>query len=997
MQRLLAQALPFVAFTALACTSNAPDPQPAGRAGPGAPRAAAQPARAEPLAAPVRPEPLPAKPPQDARTIKFGDHAAGRVLAPIFPDTTYDPKLPTPDATLRQPLGTFTAHHAEVLAYLRALERASPRIKVVTFGATHEGRELCYALIGSPEHVRDIDQIRARIGKLADPRTTDDAEAERIAQDTPAIAWLGYSIHGDEMSGTDASVAVAYHLVAGVSADVTSLLKDVVVVIDPSQNPDGRERILSQLEQAAGYVPNLDVDSMSRGRWPYGRGNHYVFDMNRDWLWGTQPETRARWQAIRHFMPQLLVDIHEMGASDTFLFYPATDPLTPHFPAHTVKWWQRFGNEQARAFDRHGWSYYTREWADSWYPGYTDAWGSFTGAVGILYEQARYAGQAIRRPSGEIATYRDAVARQAVGSLANVTTLAQNKLEMLRDYYATKKHNLAPETPGNDRMFVLQPGRNREREEDFVRTFAAQGLEIVRAESAFQAREVDTTLAGRVAERSFPAGSLVIQARQPLASMVKAFLAFDPRYDKASLERERKELERKQQSKAYDVTGWSPAHAWDLDAAWCAAQEVRGELVRELAPRARGLVPLEDAAEPVYAWAVDGHDDAALKFAVRALELGLQLNVNDEPYRARGRSFARGSLLVRRVENAADAGELVRQAAEVAGVQAFALASARSPDDGPDLGGQHFELLARPRVGLLSNSPVSTSDFGHAWHLLDAVLGLPVTLIDAQEFGGYDLRRYNVIVLPEGGLGDLLTENKEALRTWVRGGGTLIASGSAAAALCSAELKLTQTRLRQDALDALDEYALAVQREREAGSSVIDEGLLWDGKPTSKAPAEAPAADKPAGSEVKDAAKDGTKDAVKEDKARRDAHLRVFSPQGVILRGEVNPDSWLTFGCGDELPVYFSGSDVFLSRRPVQTAVRFANKERLRLSGLLWPEARERIADSAYATLERMGAGQIILFASPPDFRGWFRAPLRLLANAVVYGPGLGARQARQW
>ncbi|MFM7282001.1 MAG: peptidase, partial [Planctomycetia bacterium] len=131
--------------------------------------------------------------------------------------------------------------------------------------------------------------------------------------------------------------------------------------------------------------------------WPYGRGNHFLFDMNRDWLWGTQHETRARWTAIRKYKPQLLVDAHEMGGLDTYLFYPATDPLTPNFSRHTLKWWPVFAADQAGAFDRYGWSYYTREWADSWYPGYTDSWGSYQGAVGILYEQARFHGQALRR------------------------------------------------------------------------------------------------------------------------------------------------------------------------------------------------------------------------------------------------------------------------------------------------------------------------------------------------------------------------------------------------------------------------------------------------------------------------------------------------------------------------------------------------------------------------------------------------------------------------
>jgi hypothetical protein len=932
--------------------------------------------------------------------IPFGDSRGSQEREPFFPGTTYDPEVPHPDTLLRQPLGTFTAHHHEILAAMRAMAGKSQRMKVVPFGYTHEGRELAYVVIGSPENVRDLDRVRADLARLADPRGLGDGDAQRIVKDAPAVAWLGYSIHGDETSGADASLAVAYHLAAGRSADVTDILKQVVVVIDPCLNPDGRERILSQFEQGSGYVPNLDVDTMGRGRWPYGRGNHYLFDMNRDWMWGTQPETRARWAAILSFHPQLLVDAHEMGALDSFLFYPATEPFTPLYPASTVRWWQKFGNDQAAAFDRRGWSYYTREWADSWYPGYTDSWASFVGAVGILFEQARYGGQAVRRASGEIATYRDAVLHQAVGSLANVATLAANREAILKDYLEAKRANVAAESPGNDRMFVLVPGRSPDREERLVAMLAGQGIELFRAEEGFTGKKIESSMSGPADERAFPAGSVLVPARQPLSPMVQAWLRFDPRYDVDSLNRERKELERKQRSKAYDVTAWSPAHAFDLDAAWCDAVEVRQAPITALPAREKGVVELAKTSDPVYGWIVDGTDDGAVVFAAHGMELGLQIQMSDEPFTAAGRGFARGSLLVRRHENGPDVAQKVAQAAASAKVLAYATGSARSSDEKPDLGGQHFDLLARPRVGLLANSPVDTDSFGHLWHLLDAEIGIPVTQVDAQQLGGYDLRRYNVLILPDGGdIGSILKENAEGLRNWVRGGGTLVAcGGSATRAVIDAELKLSAVKMRQDALDDLDKYALSVKREREAGTKPVDEKVLWGEKEAEKPAAEPTTEEKKEDAkDKKEGEKGEKKEKEKEDLKRRDRWLRTFSPRGVILRGEVNPDAWITAGCGAELPVFFESGNVYLSELPVRTAVRLAAADRLRIGGLLWPEARERIADSAYCTVEGQGSGQVILFASPPVFRGWFRGTARLLANAVVYGPGAGARQPLGW
>lgn len=923
--------------------------------------------------------------PVESKKISYGEHSVQMELAPFFAGTTYDPRVPHPDTLLPQPLGTFTAHHADVLRVLRGIAANSDRVRIAPFGNTHEGRELVQVVIASAENLARIDDIRARIAKLADPRGVDAGELDQIVKETPAIAWLAYSIHGDETSGTDASMAVAYHLAAGTSADVTDILREVVVVIDPCQNPDGRERILGMFEQGSGYVPDLDIASMRRGRWPYGRGNHYLFDMNRDWLWGTQPETRARWVAITSWHPQLLVDIHEMSANDTFLFYPAAEPFTPFFPQYARTWWQRYGADQAAAFDAHGWSYYTREWADSWYPGYTDAWATFQGACGILYEQARYGGGSVLKQTGQVDTYRAAVQRQAVGSIANVTTLAKNRADVLRDYVTEKQRNVAADTAGNDRAFVLVRGRNAAREEQFIDSLIAQGVEVFFNAQEFSVKDAEG-VRGVTSERDIPQHSYVIPARQPLAPLVKAALAFDPRYDQAALERERRELERKGQSKAYDVTAWSPAHAYDLDALWCAMPDVN--LLPENYPRhmtgpqtgvSGGLAT--EQATPSYGWLVPGDVDGAVGFAARALEAGLVVHVSDEPFRAHGRDFPRGTLLVRRVENGPDVRTLVNTAALAAEVAAYPVTSARSPDDGPDLGGRHFELLERPRVALLSNAPVSSDDFGHAWHTLDVVYGVHVSLIDVQRFGSADLRRYNVLVAPDGS-GSVLREHADDLRTWVRAGGTLIAlGGNASSALADEKLGLSSVRRRADVLDDLGPYNRAVQREREAGRTKIDLAELWDGK---SAPVAEPA---------KEASKETPKEAKGDEAKEQDRWASMFSPPGAILRGEVNTDAWITAGCDVEMPVFFEGSGVLLSQPPTRTAIRLAAGERLRISGLLWPEARARIADSAWLTVERQGAGQVILFASSPVFRGWFTATARLFANAVVYGPGLGANQ----
>ena len=931
--------------------------------------------------------PAAAQEPAPQPPLRFGDPVEIGYDAPFFPDADHDPQVPAPEEVLGQPHGTRLSHHGEILACFRLWAEASPRVVLRTHGLTHEGRELVHAVVTSPANHARMDAILAAHQRLADPRGLGEEEARELLRDTPPIAWMGYSIHGDELSGCDAAVALGYHLAADRGPEVERLLERIVVVIDPDQNPDGRERMIGMVEQSAGRTPSLDYEGMQRGRWPYGRGNHYLFDMNRDWMAGTQPETRGRWRAILAFRPQLLVDAHEMGSLETFLFYPQAAPIHPQMPERHLHWQRVFGEGIARAFDERGWAYYTREWADGWAPFYTDAWASLGGATGMLYEQAGTSGFPLRRPSGRITTYREAVHHQLAASWASLRTLSERRDEVLADYLANARRNVAADTPGNDRALVVRPGPNASRIRELERLLSEQGIELFRADAAFEARHVVGHMGEEAESTTFPAGSLLVPALQPQRQRVHAYLAFDERMDQEALTLERRELELEGESRVYDVTSWSLAHAFDLDAWWVDAPQVPATRV---VPQARPTPTVVPGAgdRPTVGWIVDGADDASVAFAARAMEHGLQVHVADEPFGA-DPVHPPGSLLVRLHENegtAAEQEERVLRAAAEAGVLVVERArTSLSATDGADLGGTHFRLLARPRVALLSNAPVASDAYGHLWHHLDVELGIPATMLEAQRLASYDLRRYNVIVVPPGwaGLPAVLAAAAEELDAWVRGGGTLIACGNAAAALTAGAAGLSDVRLRRDALEELAPYRVAAQREWAARTIEVDPSALWrDAAPAPQAQ------------------EDGEDDGEDEDEEvteEQDEWMRRFAPRGVTLRGLVHPEEWIAYGCGEELPVLCGGAEVFLSKPPVRTPVRLAPAERLRLAGLLWPEARARLAESAWLTVERRGNGQVVLFASSPVFRGFHRATGRLFSNAVVLGPGVGASQPAGW
>ena len=927
--------------------------------------------------------------------IQYGDKEGYEWTEDFFPGTTYRANISAPAEVLGQALGSRLAHHDEILKMFRLWDTESNLISLHEYGRTYEGRPLVYALITSASNRAKLEELQAGNLQLSDPRGLSEADGKRLIKELPAVAWMGYSIHGDETSGADASMAVAYHLIAGQEEAVASLLENVIVVLDPCMNPDGRMRIVPMTEQMAGFRTSLDPASMSRGLWPYGRGNHYLFDMNRDWMAGVAPETRGRWAVNQIWRPQLFVDAHEQSGSDTFLMYPQAKPRHPELPAQLLKWQGVFADEHGAAFDGYGWSYYTREWADAWYPGYSDAWGSLNGAIGMLYEQGRYAGQPYERPSGEIVPYRRAVHAQALASVSNLTTLANNRAAVLKDYLQHRRSQVDGKRDDSQRVFILGQSTQSSRVKDFLKLLSDQGVEIWRSSGPIMPKNTVHTLGEQRDNNIFALGTVVIPVDQPQGALVRAYLDFDPRMSEELLGEERASLESEEGSNLYDITAWDLSRAYGLNAWWGDLESSAwGE--RYAPPPERKLV-VKDFDGPAFAWAVDAGDDLVLNFAARAMERGLTLHISDEQFFGRRAettySFTRGSLLLRRHENQGiDLDSIVQEVALETGVRAFALTSGRAPDlETADLGGQHFDMLRRPHVALLAGPSVGTSSFGHIWQYLDEQLGIPVTLLNLDGLGRTDLREYNVIVAPPGAS---LGEAKRALTTWVRNGGTLVAMGSAAASLADSEL--SSVKLRRNALDDLEDFAFAVKQQR-AASDAIDFADLW-GDPKPEAPAaKATSADE--GDQAKEQTDGPSNDeAGRESKAeiapdsdleRRESWMRRFSPQGSILRMELDQKSFLTVGRGPQLPVHTSGRSVFLSTDKV--AGRYATADSLRLGGLLWPEARERFADSVWLMRERRGRGQVILFAQHPNFRGSWRGSARLLGNAVVLGPGAGA------
>ncbi len=982
----------------------------------------------------------------------------GLTYAPeFFPGARHNPQTPTPDSVLGFPVGSRAATHAQIEAVIKAIAANSPRCRLVEYGRSHEGRTLYYLVIASEERIRGLEGLKADLNKLADPRTVGAEEADRLARTLPAVAWMSYVIHGDEMSGSDASLALAHHLAAGEDEDVRVLLDNLVVIIDPLMNPDGRDRFLTMLAQNRTAQPSVDDQSLLHtGFWPAGRMNHYLFDMNRDWIFGTQPETRGRLKAIKEWKPHYFMESHEMGSQDTFLFMPGREALNPNLPGNVTKWESRFATDLAKAFDAKGWRYYTGEWNDNWYPGYSSSWAALGGMVENLYEQARIQTDAVRRPEGTLEAYREAVHKQLVASLANLNFLARNRGEVIADYLAEKRACLAPEAPHASRTFAIVPRGDESRVRRFLDLMELQGFDALEAGKPFRATGKDR-LGIAFAGREFPAGTILVPNRHPLARLISAMLEFDPRMRDSFLVDERRELLRFNRSLIYDITGWSIPMMFDLDAfelstdprTAAEAGPARPPAPAN-APAPRGGPAATPSLDALVALVIDGADDGAVIAAGRLMERGVSVRIAAKPFRFDDRPFARGSVLVTRKDNPGNAelGATVAAVCQQAGVQPVGVRSGLGPGDLPDLGGEHFLLLTPPRIAVLAREPFGPYSYGAAWHTIDQVLGLRCSYLDFARIDGADLRRYNVIIVPDGHPAAVAGKLAD-LRTWVQGGGTLIAIGASAAALAKEKDGLGSARVLSDVLAKPEPYIQAVIREWEGLSNTPDPARVWAyGPPAGGGGGGGGGA---GGVEFPWDGAGGDDKPSEDELKRRDEWRKLFMPVGTLLAGRVDDRSWLTAGMGAYVPVMQQGEAVLVTPPGVQAAVRLgvfapaqaplpapaqapgaapkgpadaqpggdrageakagkAGEEpkkpkpgwmiappgqemRLRMSGLLWPEAAERLANSTWLAREGVGAGQVILFAGEPNFRAATLGTSRAFMNAVVCGPGMGANQ----
>ena len=648
-------------------------------------------------------------------------------------------QVPSPAEFLGYALGDrFTPHH-RVVDYVEAVAEASDAVAVERYGETPEGRPLLVAVVGRDAEAARQAQVAATEGRGAPSRP---------------VVWLSYNVHGNEAVSTEAALETLYTLAQRPPSDV-------VVVLDPCLNPDGRERYVSGYRQRRGATPNPDPDAREHDEpWPGGRFNHYLFDLNRDWAWGTQPETRARLALYRRWMPSVHVDFHEQGVDSPYYFAPAAEPFHPRISAFQRDFQTTIGRANARVFDAQGWLYFTRETFDLFYPGYGDTWPTFNGAVGMTYEQggSGRAGLAIATAEGDTLRLADRIAHHVATGLETVATTARHADDVARQFAAG-----FAERPEGARSYVAQgdPARLRA----LAGLLDLQGITYgwAAGETARGVRYgggLDAPEAGRAEIRP---GALVVSTAQPAGRL--AAVLFEPDATLAD-------------SVTYDATAWALPYVYGLEGV-AAEAEVR---TGGAAPDAPGA-PAEGRP---YAYVAGWSAPADARLLARLLRAGVGVRIAPEPFEAEGRRYGRGTLVVTRAGNGRLGDRfdrLVRQAAAAEGVPLATLASGFAAS-GPDLGSDRVGFVRAPRVAVLADTPVSPTALGEVWHWFDAVVGYPAALVTAGDVSAATLDDVDVLVMPDGSYGSWLSDARaDALRQWTRAGGRIVAMERAATAL----------------------------------------------------------------------------------------------------------------------------------------------------------------------------------------------------------------------
>lgn len=689
--------------------------------------------------------------------------AATKDLSYYLPqDVSYNPDITKPKEALGYQVGEWHARPEQIVKYMETLADESDRITLEVTGRTHEQRPLLLLTVTSENNHKNLDDVRQRHLAAADPSRSADPD------NTPIVMYMGYSIHGDESSGSNAAMLFAYYLAAAQGDAIDAVLEDSVILLDPAFNPDGLARFAQWANQHRSQ--NLVADPQSREHvQPFirGRVNHYWFDMNRDWLLLQHPESRARIANFQKWKPNVLTDYHEMGTNSTYFFQPGIpsrkNPLTPD---ENVRLTEILAAEHADSLNDIGSLYYTEESFDDFYYGKGSTYPDIQGAVGILFEQASSRGHLQGSVNGDVA-FPFTIRNQFVASLSTIYGAHKNKSRFIQFQESAYDNAMQAAKDANFDGYLLGDASDPSRVEGLLAIFKQHGIKAYRIEKDVKQNGTQ-----------FKAGSsYFVPLAQPQYGLIQGI--FSTRKDFPN-------------NTFYDVSGWTLPLAFNIP-----FETYRGRI--QIADNAwdapqRTSSALTDA----YAYAFNWDDYYAPGLLQSLLERDIHVRQTTKAFSVKTeqglQQFSPGSIVIPKAYQTLDWHEVQRQLATAAkekGVHVTSIQTGLTPE-GVDLGSRNIQPVKEPSVMMLTGDGVNLYEAGEAWYYLDRHVGLPLSMIDTGRLKNVDLTRYSHILMVDGRYGTLDDSTVGKLKQWVRQGGTII--GQRGGAEWLAEHNLLHTR-----------------------------------------------------------------------------------------------------------------------------------------------------------------------------------------------------------
>ncbi|WP_109438017.1 M14 family metallopeptidase [Aquimarina sp. AU119] len=704
-------------------------------------------------------------------------------------NTTYNPEIPTPQSVLGYVPGKWHVTHDKLVSYMKALAKASPRITIEDRGSTFEDRPILLLTITSQQNHQNLQEIQKKHIQL-----TENGSEGLNLENLPAIVYQGFSIHGNEPSGSNASLIAAYHLAAAQGSEIDELLNNVVILFDPSLNPDGLQRFAYWANTNKSKNINSDPQDREYSEiWPGGRTNHYWFDMNRDWLPVQLPESRARIKTFHQWYPNILTDHHEMGSNSTFFFQPGiqsrTHPLTPKLNQELTK---KIANYHAKALDNIGSLYYTEENFDDFYYGKGSTFPDINGGIGILFEQGSSRGHAQQTDNG-LLTFPFTIRNQFTATLSTLEAAKTMRKELL-DYKRSFYNNARKELSKDAYIFG--------NEKDAASSYHLAEI-LKRHQIKIHELKQDITTQGKTFKKGY---SYIIPKYQKQKRLLKAIFEKRTTF---------------QDSLFYDISAWTFPLAFNLDYTDNASVSNLGTEVSNLSHRRANAVNKSN-----YAYLIEWHEYYGPKALYQILAKGLRAKVGMNPFSLENKKYDYGTILVPVQNQKLNKEELHAFLQKVSTNNHIDITGVSTGlTKGIDLGSNQFRALSLPRIGLFTGTGITPYDSGEIWHLMDQRYDIPITKLTTDNFGRTDLSRYTHLILPNSWRQSFNKEKSEKLKTWIRNGGTLIGYRNAAQFFKNNEfMKIEFTTPENDAKN------ISFEQKRDFRGAQVIGGAIFDAK-----------------------------------------------------------------------------------------------------------------------------------------------------------------------